>query len=196
MNPIEIVAAVFGVISVFLSVRQNIWSWPTAIVNVGLYIFVFYESKLYADTGLQVIYVVLNAYGWYHWLHGGAEKGVLAVARTPRAALPLLAGLGLLGAGLLGLGLARFTDASLPFWDSSTTAFSLVAQYMQTRKWLGNWLVWIAVDLVYLGIYVYKSLYWMTGLYAVFLVLAVLGHFEWSRSTGARPPAGAATSPA
>ena len=82
MNPIEIVAAVFGVVSVFLSVRQNIWSWPTAIVNVGLYIFVFFESKLYGDTGLQVVYVILNAYGWYHWLYGGKNRTELPVSRT------------------------------------------------------------------------------------------------------------------
>jgi len=195
-SPWEMAAVLFGIVAVYLTVRENVWCWPTGLVNVGLSILVFWQARLYADMGLQVVYVLLCLYGWYHWLHGGAEKGVLAVTRTPRAALPLLAALGLLGAGLLGLALARLTDASLPFWDSSTTAFSLVAQFMQTRKWLGNWLVWIAVDLVYLGIYVYKSLYWMTGLYAVFLVLAVLGHFEWSRSTGARPPAGAATSPA
>src|ERR1035437_10581176 len=83
MNPFEIVAAIFGVISVFLSVRQNIWSWPTAIVNVGMYIFVFFRSRLYADTGLQVVYVVLNFYGWYQWLYGGKNRTELPVSRTP-----------------------------------------------------------------------------------------------------------------
>ena len=82
MKTIEIVAAVFGVVSVFLSTRQNIWSWPTAIVNVGLYIFVFFGAKLYADTGLQIVYVILNAYGWYHWLYGGKNRTELAVSRT------------------------------------------------------------------------------------------------------------------
>lgn len=98
-----------------------------------------------------------------------------------------LALLGTAGAGLLGLALARHTDASLPFWDSSTTSFSLVAQFMQTRKWLENWIVWIVVDVVYVGMYVYKSLYPTAGLYAVFLGLAVLGLHEWKQSL-ATPP--------
>jgi nicotinamide mononucleotide transporter len=104
----------------------------------------------------------------------------------------LLALFGAAGAGLLGMALARHTDASLPFWDSSTTSFSLVAQFMQTRKWLENWMVWIAVDVVYVGMYAYKSLYPTAGLYSVFLVLAVLGLREWKQSltTGPRGAAG------
>lgn len=194
-SPYEGAAFLFGIVAVYLTVRENVWCWPTGLVNVGLSILVFWQAQLYADMGLQVVYVLLCFYGWYEWLHGGPGRGVLAVTRTPRPALAALAALGLTGAGLLGLALARLTDASLPFWDSSTTAFSLLAQYMQTRKWLENWIVWIAVDLVYLGIYTYKALYLMTGLYAVFLVLAVLGHRDWNRSLGASA-AGAASSPA
>src|SRR5215217_4278697 len=115
MNLIEIVAAVFGVISVFLSVRQNIWSWPTAIVNVGLYIIVFFESKLYADTGLQVIYVVLNAYGWYHWLYGGKNRTELPVSRTSGRLWALLVSLGVAGTAIIGTFLSRQTDAALPY---------------------------------------------------------------------------------
>ncbi len=195
-SPYEVAAVLFGIVAVYLTVRENVWCWPTGLVNVGLSILVFWQARLYADMGLQALYVVLCLYGWYEWLHGGPGRGVLAVTRTPRPALPALAALGLTGAGLLGLGLAHLTDASLPFWDSSTTAFSLVAQYMQTRKWLENWIVWIVVDAVYIGMYVYKSLYFMTGLSVVFLVLAVLGHLDWNRSLGASPPAGAAASPA
>src|SRR5215207_2310908 len=111
MSSIEIVAAIFGVVSVFLSVRQNIWSWPTAIVNVGLYIIVFYESKLYADTGLQVVYVVLNAYGWYHWLYGGKNRTQLPVTRTSPRLWLLLVSIGAAGAALIGTLLSRNTDA-------------------------------------------------------------------------------------
>jgi len=194
-NPYEGAAFLFGIVAVYLTVRENVWCWPTGLVNVGLSILVFGRAKLYADMGLQVVYVLLCLYGWYEWRHGGPGHGMLIVSRTPRQALLALAALGLTGGGLLGLALTRYTDASLPFWDSSTTAFSLVAQYMQTRKWLENWIVWIAVDLVYVGIYVYKSLYLMSGLYTVFLVLAVLGLLEWRQSLVAGP-AGAAASPA
>ena len=152
------------------------------MLSVVLYALVFREARLYADMGLQGLYFGLAAYGWWAWLHGGEDRGVLRVTRaTPR----LLSGLALLGAvgGLsLGYALGRFTDASLPFMDSSLTAFSVVAQWMQTRKLLEAWLVWLAVDVFYVGMFVYKELYPTAVLYAVFLYLAILGYREWRRS--------------
>jgi len=186
MNPVEIVAAVFGVVSVFLSVRQNIWSWPTAIVNVGLYIFVFYEAKLYSDTGLQVIYVVLNVYGWYHWLYGGKNRTELPVTRTRGRVGAVLVGLVALGTLLIGTLLARNTDAALPWVDSMTTSTSLVAQWMMTRKLLENWLVWVAVDVVYIAMYLNKALYVTAALYLVFLILSAMGYFQWRKALAKR----------
>ncbi|MDO8502061.1 MAG: nicotinamide riboside transporter PnuC [Gemmatimonadaceae bacterium] len=182
MNSLEIIAAVFGVVSVFLSVRQNIWSWPTAIVNVGLYIVVFYEAKLYADTGLQVIYVVLNAYGWYHWLYGGKNRTGLPVTRTGARLGLFLIALGGIGTAVIGTFLARSTDAALPYLDAMTTSTSLVAQWMMTRKLLENWLIWVAVDVVYIGMYIYKSLYVTAVLYFVFLVLSAMGYTKWRQT--------------
>ena len=182
MSSIEIVAAVFGVTSVFLSVRQNIWSWPTAIVNVGLYIIVFYNSKLYADTGLQVIYVVLNAYGWYHWLYGGKNRTELPVSRTSARLWLLLVALGATGTALIGTLLSQKTDAALPYIDAATTSTSLVAQWMMTRKLVENWIIWVAVDVVYIGMYIYKSLFVTAVLYLIFLILSAMGYVQWRRS--------------
>jgi nicotinamide mononucleotide transporter len=182
MNSIEIVAAAFGVVSVFLSVRQNIWSWPTAIVNVGLYILVFYGSKLYADAGLQVVYVVLNAYGWYHWLYGGKNRTELPVTRTPARLWLVLVALIAAGTAVLGTVLTQRTDAALPWVDSLTTSTSLVAQWMMTRKLLENWIIWVAVDVVYIGMYINKSLYVTAVLYFIFLILSAMGFFQWRRS--------------
>jgi nicotinamide mononucleotide transporter len=182
MSSIEIVAAIFGVVSVFLSVRQNIWSWPTAIVNVGLYIIVFYESKLYADTGLQVVYVVLNAYGWYHWLYGGKNRTELPVTRTSPRLWLLLVSIGAAGAVVIGTLLSRNTDAALPYIDAGTTSTSLVAQWMMTRKLLENWIIWVAVDVVYIGMYIYKSLYVTAVLYLIFLILSAMGFVQWRKS--------------
>jgi nicotinamide mononucleotide transporter len=185
MNPFEIVAAIFGVISVFLSVRQNIWSWPTAIVNVGMYIFVFFRSKLYADTGLQVVYVVLNFYGWYQWLYGGKNRTELPVSRTPARLGAFLVVIGAVSTAIMGTFLGHTADA-LPFMDALTTSTSLVAQWMMTRKLLENWIIWVAVDVVYIGMYIYKDLYVTSLLYAVFLVLSVMGYREWKKSFAAR----------
>ena len=185
MSGWEICGVFFGVVSVWLIVKENVWGWPTGLVNVGLFVVVFWQARLYADMGLQVFYLVLCSYGWWAWTHGARGDGSLAVRRAPRGAFWLLGGGGAAGAALLGFVLHGHTDASLPFWDSATTSFSLVAQWMQTRKWLENWWVWIAVDCVYVGIYVAKHLFLTAGLYAVFLALAIQGARSWRRSLAA-----------
>ena len=182
MSSLELFAALVGAVSVYLSVRENVWSWPTAIVNVLLYVVVFHRAKLYADMGLQVVYAVISAYGWYHWLHGGADRGELRVSRTPRRAALLLPLLVAAGAAALGTFFARATDASLPYLDSSLTATSLAAQWMMTRKYVESWIVWIAVDVVYVPMFLYKRLLPTAALYAVFLVLATMGYVQWRRS--------------
>ena len=182
MNPYEAVGVVFGIISVWLTTRENIWCWPTGLVNVGLFIIVFYQARLYADMGLQVIYVILCLYGWYEWLYGGKGHGPLSVSRTPAKARIVMTVIGTAFAFVLGTILHRTTNADLPFVDSSLTSFSLVAQWMQTRKWFENWIVWIAVDVIYIGMYIYKHLYLTAGLDAVFLILATIGFDSWRKS--------------
>jgi nicotinamide mononucleotide transporter len=185
MSGWEIAGVLFGVVSVWLIVKENVWGWPTGLVNVGLFIVVFWKSRLYADMGLQVVYVVLCLYGWWAWRHGERQDGSLVVTKTPRKALWLLGAGSAAGAGVLGFLLHGHTDASLPYWDAATSSFSLAAQWMQTRKWLENWWVWIAVDTLYVGIYVAKDLYLTAGLYAVFLGLAIQGARSWRRSLAA-----------
>jgi nicotinamide mononucleotide transporter len=182
MNPYEMVAVAFGALAVYLTVRQNVWCWPLGLVNVVFSAIVFTQAKLYADAGLQLVYIGLCLYGWYAWLHGGHDRGPLVVSRTPRVAGAVLAALGIAFAGGLGFWLHRHTDAALPFWDASTASFSLAAQWMQTRKWIENWLVWIVVDAVYVGMYVVKGLYLMAGLYGAFLILAIAGLLAWRKS--------------
>ena len=185
MNSLELFAAVVGAVSVWLSVRQNIWSWPTAIVNVVLYAVVFYQAKLYADMGLQVVYAVLSVYGWYEWLYGGEGRTELRVTRIGARLGALLALIALAGSAALGTVLHHETDAALPYMDAFLSSTSLVAQWMMTRKLLENWLVWIAVDVLYVGMFIFKGLYLTAGLYAVFLALAVKGYLDWRRSMAA-----------
>ena len=181
-NRWEVLAVIFGIVSVYLSTRENIWSWPTALVNVALYFVVFLEAKLYADMGLQVVYFALSLYGWYEWLYGGENRTELHVSRTSRSLGVRLLVIGIACGALLGTALARFTDAALPYVDSATTSTSLVAQWMMTRKILENWAVWAVVDVVYVGMFIFKRLYLTAGLYTVFFVLAVMGYVQWKRS--------------
>jgi nicotinamide mononucleotide transporter len=195
VSTLEWVAAVAGAISVYLSARENIWSWPTAIVNVGLYIIVFRRAGLYSDMGLQVVYLVLSIYGWYKWLYGGTNRTQLSVSRASARDWLMSVPIAL----ILWIALARYTatlqGVALPYLDSALTTISLVAQWMMTRKILENWALWIIADIVYVPMYIYKQLPVTAALYAVFLVLAVLGLRSWWRSYRGRPiaePAAAA----
>jgi nicotinamide mononucleotide transporter len=182
MGWIEWTAVAITLAAVWLTARQVIWCWPLGMLSVTLYAVVFWQARLYADMGLQGLYFALSAYGWWAWRYGGTDHGELRVSRTPARFRWLLLTLGAVGGLVLGQTLARLTDASLPFMDSMLTSFSIAAQWMQTRKMLEAWLVWIAVDVFYVGMFLYKGLYPTAGLYAVFLYLASLGYLEWRRS--------------
>jgi nicotinamide mononucleotide transporter len=167
---------------IVLAIRENPWCWPFGIANAVLFLFVFTHARIYGAAALQVVYVVVSVYGWYEWLHGGAGHGPLEVSRAPAAAALPLALAGLVVGLALGLVLRSRTDAALPLWDAGTASFSLVAQAMQTRKWWENWIVWIAVDVVLVGMYLAQGLYPTAALYAVYLGLAVAGLARWHRS--------------
>jgi len=180
MNPLEITATVLGIANIVLLIRQNIWCWPVGIAMVSLYVYIFYQAQLFSDMGLQVVYIVLQAYGWYYWLNGGrAVKDQVPITRiTPRAAIGWAAA-ALLGTTLLGYGMATYTSAALPYWDATTTVLSLIAQYLLARKILENWALWVIVDVLSIGIYMIKGLYVTTFLYTVFLGMASNGYFVW-----------------
>jgi nicotinamide mononucleotide transporter len=179
---LEWIAAIAGAISVYLSARENIWSWPTAIVNVGLYIIVFRRTGLYSDMGLQVVYLALSIYGWYEWLYGGKGRTELHVSRTPRSVWLALSGIAVAFWAVDGYATSHLPSVSLPYVDAATATVSLVAQYLMTRKYLENWTLWIIIDVVYVGMFVYKGLYLTAGNYAIYLVLAVMGHIAWKKS--------------
>lgn len=181
MSLIESIAVVFGIACVWLVVKESIWCWPTGLVQVSLYVYIFYQAKLYSDVGLHIFYVGMQFYGWYHWLHGGKSKDSLPITRLSRQGLFTWITVCLLGAAAWGFVMEKFTDASVPYPDAFTTATSLVAQWLLARKRFENWYFWIAVDIVAIGVYLYKSLYLTAGLYAIFLILCVFGIRSWSQ---------------
>jgi nicotinamide mononucleotide transporter len=178
----EAAAAVITLISVYLSARQNIWSWPTAIAGVGIYVLVFWHSKLYADMGLQFVYIALSIYGWYEWLHGGENKSELKVTSGWRSSYPIALAITIAFALGLGTFLRKTTDAALPYADASLTSFSLLAQWMMTKKYIENWWLWIAVDVFYVAMFTFKHLYLTALLYAVFIGVCWFAYVEWRRS--------------
>jgi len=182
---LEAVAVLFGIVSVYLSTRENIWSWPTALVNVSLFTLLFLGSGLYSDTGLQVVYFVLSVYGWYEWLYGGAGHTAISVTATTRRTWGVLGGIGVVAWLILATVTSHLPGTKLPYLDAATTTISLLAQWMMTRKLLENWLVWIGVDVVYVGMFIYKGLYLTAINYGIYLALAVVGYIAWKKSLAA-----------
>jgi nicotinamide mononucleotide transporter len=188
----EVLGFATGLVNVGLLVRRHILNWPLGILNVLLLMLVFWSAGLYADAGLQIVYVVLGLYGWWAWLYGGARRTPLVVRGTTRTEWLGLAVAGVLLTAALWLFLDRFTGSTVPLADAVTTALSLLATYGQTRKLVESWWIWIAADLVYIPLYGYKDL-WLTAiLYVAFLVLCVLGLRAW-RSAQREPAVTVAT---
>jgi len=184
-NPFELVGVVTGILGVWLTTRQKIWCWPVGLVSVVAFIVVFFRAKLYAAMGLQFVYVGLIGYGWYSWLCGGEGHLSLCVSRLPRRLVAFLAMAGAAGSLALGFWLGRSTDEALPYLDGSTSSFSLVAQWMQARKYLENWLVWVVVDVVYVGMSLSQGLTLTAGLYLIYICLALIGLRDWRKSMAA-----------
>ena len=179
MSMLELFAAGLGVIAVWLTVKQNPWCWPIGLVMVVLYSWIFYEVKLYSDMLLQLIYAVLQLYGWWQWTRGGLAAHGRDVTSLDARSLCIGLAVGAVTGGLLGAAMAHWTDAAQPWLDAALTSFSLVAQLWMAQKRVQCWPLWIAVDVIFVGLFLYKGLYLTAALYALFTLLAVQGWREW-----------------
>ena len=186
LNLFEVIGTIFGLAGVWLATRQNVWTWPVGLVSVVMYIVFFYQIKLYADMGLQVFFAGAGLYGWYEWLHGGKNKTELPVSKLSVQGRIIAIISGVLFTIMLGFYFQNFTDASYPILDSALAAFSLVGQFLLTRKKIENWVLWFVVDMVYVWLYVQKEAYLTAFLYFVFLGLAIQGFLVWRREFNAR----------
>ncbi|WP_169515102.1 nicotinamide riboside transporter PnuC [Hymenobacter norwichensis] len=183
-NPLEWVAVLTGFACVWLVARESVWNFPIAIFSCSLYIQVYRHSGLYSDSLLQIMFIALSLYGWYEWLYGGRGKTELPVSKTRPWEWAACAGfIGVFTAGF-GYYLQLRTDTTVPYWDSFTTAGSLAAQYLITRKRLENWWLWIMVDIIYVPVLWHKHLYPTSALYALYLGLATYGYIQWRRQLG------------
>jgi nicotinamide mononucleotide transporter len=171
-----------GILCVWLAAKNNIWNWPIAIVSVLIYIVIFFESKLYADMGLQFYFFAMNIYGWYYWSkqRDNPEKERPISLITSKEIILSIIGI-IVFTLVLGFILHKNTDASFPFIDSFCTACSLIAQIFLARKVLQNWLIWIFVDLIYVSVYFSKELYATGLMYALYVVIATIGYIDWRK---------------
>jgi nicotinamide mononucleotide transporter len=180
-SALEIISFVLSVLTVVLNIRQTHWAWLFAILSSIMYGFVFYKALLFGDMGLQVVFISVSVWGWYQWLYGGAQHDALTVTRSSNIGWAWGIAAWLAGFVILAIFLARFTQTDVPNIDGFLTAGSLLGTVLLSRKKVENWIVWIVVDVLYVGLYVYKGLMLTAILYGVFVVLAGIGLAAWYR---------------
>ncbi|APP01340.1 nicotinamide mononucleotide transporter [Xanthomonas perforans] len=179
MSLLESIAVVINLLGVWLTARRIRWCWPVGIVAVALYAWLFYQWKLYSDMLLQGVYVLTQLYGWWHWQPGNAADTRIRPLPMPSAERWLSLGIGAAFAAALGAYMHYRTDAVLPWLDAALASFSLVASVWAARKRIANWVLWIVLDCVYVGVFISKGLYPTALLYAGFVALAVYGWHSW-----------------
>lgn len=179
-NWLEIVGTIIGFVYLWQEVKASIWLWLTGIVMPAIYTVVFYQSGLYADFGIQVYYIVAALYGFLFWKFGKKQDKPLPIVHTSLRQGVILFLITVLVFIPIYLILTKFTDSTVPFYDSATTALSIVALWMLAKKHVEQWFVWIAVDAVSSALYFYKGIYFTTVLYAVYTVVAIYGYKKWN----------------
>ena len=191
----ELLGFVTGAASVWLTVLARVSNFPVGIANSAFFLVLFLSARLYADSGLQVVYIVLGFTGWWQWLHGGQGRSRLAVARSGWQLIAACAVFTVLATWGLTL-LLRSAHDIAPFWDALTTALSLAAQFLLNCKKIENWIFWIAADLVYIPLYAVKRLELTAIVYVLFLAMCFAGAGAWRRALRADGAAAAGREPA
>ena len=182
---IEVVAALVSFTYIILSVKQIIWLWLFGILSAILYAWVYAHSGLYAGMALQAYYAIISIYGWFHWKskQKGNDSSVgLPVVRISRRLLFTMIGIWLAVWMAVSFILSHYTDSTIPYWDGFTAAGGIVATWLLARKVLEQWLFWILIDLVSIGLYLWQGLYVTTILFCVYVVMAVLGYRDWRKT--------------
>ena len=178
-TPLELISFALAVTTVLLNVRQNHWAWLFSITSSATYAVVFFDARLYGDSGLQLVFIAASVWGWYQWLRGTGETR-LVVTRLRGAGWGWALAGWALGFLVLSWFLKTYTNTDVPHMDAFLTAGSLVGQLLLARKKVENWIIWIVVDVLYVGLYLFKDLHVTAVLYAVFVLLAARGLRAWS----------------
>lgn len=184
MSFLEITGFIFGVAGVWLTIKQHVACFPVGLVNVVISLFLFIELKLYSDSLQQGVYIILLSYGWYSWSRNVKMTSTQPSYMNNEMKIYLFI-IFLILSFIMGYLFDNFTDADVPYIDAIATSMSFAAQYLIARKKIENWLIWIAVNLLYIGIYSYKEVYLYVVLFLIYLILAVKGYFDWKSGMNA-----------
>lgn len=174
-----------GLIYLWFEYHASIYLWVASIVMPLIYIFIYHDAGLYADMGINIYYVIASIYGIICWRWGISRKNKknasteLKIVHTPTSRFTPLSIISIVLTFAIAYILITFTDSNVPWWDSVTTSLSIVAMWMMARKYIEQWWVWIVVDVISAGLYIYKDLYFTAGLYALYAIIAYFGYKKW-----------------
>ena len=181
-NWIEILGVITGVVYLYQEIKASIYMWITGIIMPVISLFVYYEVGLYADFGINIYYCLASIYGIIVWQYGKKnDEKELPITPMPRkkwSALAVCFATSFFGISFI---LQTYTDSNVPWWDSLTTSLSIIAMWMLAHKWIEQWWVWIAVDLISTGLYVFKGIYLYAALYMLYAIIAIYGYYKWKQ---------------
>ena len=176
---LELTAVIFAIAYLLLAVRENILCWYAAFISTSIFLFIFWQVKLYMESGLQVYYLAMAVYGWYQWTLGGTQQSGIAISTWPMTKHLLALTVILIATIISGYLLSENSDAPLPYLDSFTTWASIVTTYMVAKKVLENWIYWFVIDSVSIFLYLARELYFPALLFDAYVVIVVFGFLTW-----------------
>lgn len=181
MQTIEIIGAVIGLLYLFFEYRASRWLWPVSVLMPLFYVWIFFQSKFYADMGINVYYFFASIYGWIRWNREKNQGTGLPITHTPKRLMLPLTVIGLSLFALIALILHRYTDSPVVVGDSLTTALSILGMWMLAQKHVEQWWLWFVVNIISCGLYLWKGLYPTAALFAIYSVISVFGYYKWRR---------------
>jgi nicotinamide mononucleotide transporter len=180
---LDITTTILGLLYILFEYRASAWLWFVGFLMQTLGIVLYYEKGLYADCGMEFYYLSMTVYGYWKWVHGSSEKKELPITKFPRKLIIPWCTLMLALWGIIYWLLVTFTNSNVPMADSFTTALSIVGIWALAHKYLEQWFIWIAVDVVTCVLYFYKDIPFKGGLYALYVIIAIFGYRKWKRMT-------------
>jgi nicotinamide mononucleotide transporter len=178
---LEAIAVITGIASVWFSKQENILVYPVGIISVLIYVYLAWEYKLYADSGVNFYYFVMSVYGWYNWKHTDSQADQLPISRSTPTGHLLNLVVFVIAFAIMFFVLAQFTDSDVPVWDALTTAAAVTAMWLMARKKIEHWLFWLVCNVISMPLYTYKGLPFTSFQFLVFTVIASLGWWSWHK---------------
>ena len=181
MTAIEVIGAIISLLHLRLEYKASIWLWPVGVIVPLIYIYIFFVSKFYAVMGINIYYLFASVYGWYCWKRNVSGESGLQIARLPVRIVWYLIPVFVVLYALIVWVLLRFTDSPVPYGDGLATALSIIAMWMLAHQYAEQWLVWLVVNSISVGLYFKQELYPTSILFFIYAIVSIFGYLKWKK---------------